>query len=153
MNIHLNSIPHISSYSPKHPANGKQTLGHLSLDPYTQRMPPLINSVSAPLEEGSHSYSLHLPPVLVVLLFVSLLYFLLVLTRGLLNIRRTPFPAGTKSNISEFITLCKATIKSFSTIIYASPQALITKAGPSSFLKFLLDHKHVLRMVVIDEIH
>lgn len=54
---------------------------------------------------------------------------------------------------SEFITLCKATIESFFTVIYASPQALITKAGPSSFLKFLLDHKHVLRMVVIDEIH
>ena len=52
-----------------------------------------------------------------------------------------------KGDVSEFITLCQATIDSFSTIIYASPQALITKDGPSSFLKFLLDHKHFLKQM------
>eukprot|EP00957_Ditylum_brightwellii_P209471 15361897-Ditylum_brightwellii.AAC.1 len=47
-----------------------------------------------------------------------------------------------------------ATAPSCSILVYASPQSLTTKEnGPFAFLDFLLQHCHLLAMIVIDEIH
>ena len=52
------------------------------------------------------------------------------------------------------ITLMERHINTFSTIIYASPQSLITtEGGPSLFLSFLLKNPTFVSMIVIDEIH
>ena len=47
-----------------------------------------------------------------------------------------------------------ATAPSSSILVYASPQSLVTKAtGRSAFLELILAKKHLLSMIVIDEIH
>ena len=52
------------------------------------------------------------------------------------------------------LDLLLATAPSSSILVYASPQSLVTKAtGRSAFLELILQNKHLLAMIVIDEIH
>ena len=52
------------------------------------------------------------------------------------------------------ITEIERNINTFSTIVYASPQSLITtEGGPSLFLSFILQNPTFVSMIVIDEIH
>ena len=61
----------------------------------------------------------------------------------------------TKSEMKLPIDCCQSTAPSFSIIVYASLQSLVTKkTGLSDFLKFLLlGHPNLLSMIVIDKIH
>ena len=59
-----------------------------------------------------------------------------------------------KGDMQLILDLLLAAAPSSSILVYASPQSLMTKAtGRSAFLNFLLDNKHLLSMIVIDEIH
>ena len=60
-----------------------------------------------------------------------------------------------KGDMQQLIlVLLLATAPSSSILVYASPQSLVTKVtGRSAFLEFILENKHLLSMIVIDEIH
>ena len=127
MNIHPNSIPHVPIYSPKHPTNGKRTLGHRCLDPYTQRTPPSINSASVPLEEGSLFYSPHSPQLVSAAADQTIRHQKNTIVSSRNEINSVHLDKIPKGDVSEFITLCQATIDSFSTIIYASLKLSLPK--------------------------
>ena len=127
MNIHPNSIPHVPIYSPKHPTNGKWTLGHRCLDPYTQRTPPSINSASVPLEEGSLFYSPHSPQLVSAAADQTIRHQKNTIVSSRNEINSVHLDKIPKGDVSEFITLCQATIDSFSTIIYASLKLSLPK--------------------------
>ena len=59
-----------------------------------------------------------------------------------------------KGDMQLVLDLLLATAPSSSILVYASPQSLVTKAtGRSVFLELILENKHLLSMIVIDEIH
>ena len=59
-----------------------------------------------------------------------------------------------KGDMQLILDLLLTTAPSSSILVYASPQSLVTKAtSRSTFLELILENKHLLSMIVIDEIH